>query len=30
MFDELSERVQAMKDKLQSGTEGWRPTLCLL
>jgi hypothetical protein len=22
MFDELSERVQAMKDKLQSGTEG--------
>ena len=28
MFDELSERVQQMKDKLQSGTEGWRPTLC--
>ncbi len=22
MFDELTERVQAMKDKLQSGTEG--------
>lgn len=22
MFDELSERVQVMKDKLQSGTEG--------
>jgi hypothetical protein len=30
MFDELLQKVQFMKDKLQSGTADWRPTLCLL
>ena len=30
MFQELLDKVQKMKDQLESGTEGWHPTLCLL
>jgi len=30
MFDELLGKVREFQDILKSGTEGWRPTLCLL
>ena len=30
MFDELLNKVHVMRTKLESGTEDWRPTLCLL